>query len=73
MNIKKFSICLFLTLFIFIIDRVSKLYILNIADITGSVDIYISSYLNFYLIWNKGIAFGFFSFEEKYATIALKN
>ena len=64
MNIKKFSICLFLTLFIFIIDRVSKLYILNIADITGSVDIYISSYLNFYLIWNKGIAFGFFSFEE---------
>ena len=53
MNIKKFSICLFLTLFIFIIDRVSKLYILNIADITGSVDIYISSYLNFYLIWNK--------------------
>ena len=64
MNIKKFSIFLFLTLFIFIIDRVSKLYILNIADITGSVDIYISSYLNFYLIWNKGIAFGFFSFEE---------
>jgi len=64
MNIKKFSICLFLTLFIFIIDRVSKLYILNIADITGNVDIYISSYLNFYLIWNKGIAFGFFSFEE---------
>ncbi len=64
MNIKKFSICLFLTLFIFIIDRISKLYILNIADITGSVDIYISSYLNFYLIWNKGIAFGFFSFEE---------
>ena len=64
MNIKKFSICLFLTLFIFIIDRVSKLYILNIADITGSVDIYISSYLNFYLIWNKGIAFGLFSFEE---------
>ena len=64
MNIKKFSICLFLTLFIFIIDRISKLYILNIADITGNVDIYISSYLNFYLIWNKGIAFGFFSFEE---------
>ena len=62
MNIKKFSICLFLTLFIFIIDRISKLYILNIADITGSVDIYISSYLNFYLIWNKGIAFGLFFF-----------
>ena len=66
MNIKKFSICLFLTLFIFIIDRVSKLYILNIADITGSVDIYISSYLNFYLIWNKGIAFGILSFEENF-------
>ena len=28
------------------------------------MDIYISEYLNLYLIWNKGIAFGLLSFEE---------
>ncbi len=45
-------------------DRLSKIYILKIAESEAKVDIYINSYLNFYLIWNKGIAFGFFSFEE---------
>jgi signal peptidase II len=27
---------------------------------------YINQYLNFFLIWNKGIAFGLFSFEESF-------
>ena len=45
-------------------DRVSKIYILKIAELENKVDIYITQYLNFYLIWNKGIAFGLFSFEE---------
>jgi len=49
---------------IFFADRVSKIYIINIAEIRNFVDIYITSYLNFFLIWNKGIAFGLFSFEE---------
>ena len=42
----------------------TKIYIINIAEIQNFVDIYITSYLNFFLIWNKGIAFGLFSFEE---------
>ena len=45
-------------------DRFFKIYILKIAELESNVDIYINSYLNFYLIWNKGIAFGLFSFEE---------
>ena len=45
-------------------DRLSKIYILKIAESEANVDIYINPYLNFYLIWNKGIAFGLFSFEE---------
>ena len=45
-------------------DRVSKNYILNIAAINSTVDIYVNSYLNLYLIWNKGIAFGLFSFNN---------
>ena len=51
---------------IFLADRVSKFYILKIADTESLVDIYVNSYLNFYLIWNKGIAFGLFSFDEHY-------
>ena len=49
---------------IFCIDRISKNYILKIAEQESLVDIYINPYLNFYLIWNKGIAFGLFSFDQ---------
>ena len=51
---------------IFLIDRLSKIYILKIAETENVVDIYVNPYLNFYLIWNKGIAFGLFSFNESF-------
>jgi len=63
-NFKKFFLHSFLTTLIFILDRLSKLYIIKIAETNNTVDIYLSSYLNLYLIWNKGIAFGLFSFEQ---------
>ena len=34
------------------------------AEINNTLDIYITSFLNFYLIWNKGIAFGLLSFDK---------
>ena len=49
---------------IFLADRLTKIYILKIAEVKNTVDIYINTYLNFYLIWNKGIAFGLFSMNE---------
>jgi len=49
---------------IFLIDRISKFYILKLAEVEGSVDIYIAPYLNFFLIWNKGVAFGLFAANE---------
>ena len=49
---------------IFLIDRISKIYILKISELESSVNIYVTQYVNFYLIWNKGIAFGLFSFNE---------
>ena len=54
-------------------DRISKIYILKIAQVEGAVDIYLTTYLNFYLIWNKGVAFGLLSFEKNYVynTISL--
>ena len=63
-NIKK-NLNYFLIIFlIFVSDRLSKMYIINLAELKSSVDIYINSYLNFYLIWNKGIAFGMLSFDH---------
>ena len=63
-NLKNFLINGTIVLIIFFVDRFSKIYILKVAELENKVDIYISEYLNFYLIWNKGIAFGLFSFEE---------
>ena len=64
-NFKKILQDFGIILTIFLVDRFSKIYIIKIAETKGLVDIYINSYLNFYLIWNKGIAFGLFSFNEK--------
>ena len=58
---------------IFLIDRLTKIYILKLAETENTVDVYLTSYLNLYLIWNKGIAFGLLSMNESmiYNTITL--
>ena len=61
---KKLLLEIVTVLLIFLADRASKIYILRIAEVESVVDIYVNPYLNFYLIWNKGIAFGLFSFNE---------
>ena len=61
---KKIFIYIALVLFVFAIDRISKSIILNILDDTGNVDIYVNSFFSLFLIWNKGIGFGLFSFDE---------
>ena len=63
-NFKKFFLYSVIIILIFILDRFSKVYILNLAETNNLVDIYVAPFLNLYLIWNKGIAFGLFSFEQ---------
>ena len=63
-NFKTIFFYFFLVLTIFLLDRISKLYILNLAEIEPQVDIYINSVLNLYLIWNTGIGFGFLSSDQ---------
>ena len=63
-NLKNFYLNLLIILIVFIFDRTTKLYILKLAEVENSVDLYITSYLNLFLIWNKGIAFGLFSIDE---------
>ena len=65
-NFKKKISNFIIVLVIFLTDRLSKIYILRIAELENTVDIYVTQYLNFYLIWNKGIAFGLFSFNESF-------
>jgi len=65
-NFKEIFKNLLIILIIFILDRLSKIYILKLAELEKSLDIYLTPYLNLYLIWNKGIAFGLFSFNETY-------
>ncbi len=48
-------------IFIFIIDRISKIYLLNLHEKGTDVDFYIFPFLNIYLAWNTGIGFGLFS------------
>jgi len=63
-NLKKILLNFVIITIIFFTDRISKIYILKIAEQENLVDIYLTPYLNFYLIWNNGIAFGLFSFNE---------
>ena len=62
---QSFTINLSVTLFIFLIDRISKIYIINLDKKSLGSEIFYSKYLNISLIWNEGIAFGLFSFSEK--------
>ena len=63
-NKKKFIHSSLIILIIFFLDRLSKIYILSILKVNGSVDIFVTKYLNIYLIWNEGIAFGLLSFDQ---------
>ena len=43
-NVKKIAISISIIILIFLLDRVSKILILNILEETGKVDIYINSF-----------------------------
>ena len=65
-NYKKILLDLVFIIILFLIDRISKIYILKLAELNNAVDIYITPYLNLYLIWNKGVAFGLISFDDQF-------
>ena len=51
---------------IFLLDRISKILIINISEEIKNNEIYQSEFINFQLIWNEGIAFGLLSFENDF-------
>ena len=63
--LKKHLVDFFIIIFIFFIDRVSKLFIISSPETYEQYGVSVTSFLNFNLIWNEGIAFGLFSFDDK--------
>ena len=48
---------------VFILDRIVKMYLINLQNEGTDIDFYILSFLNIYLVWNTGIGFGLISSE----------
>ena len=61
---KNFYISLSIVTLIYFLDRLSKLFVIQLDKSNLGSEIFSSAYLNIVLIWNKGIAFGLFSFDE---------
>ena len=64
LSVKKIIVYFLILVTIFFLDRVSKLYILNIFEKENVVDIYVNNFLNIILVWNSGIGFGLLSFDS---------
>ena len=61
-NVIDFSIIFF----IFLLDRFSKYFIIKLSNPIDEINIQINFFINFNLIWNKGIGFGLLSFDHNF-------
>ena len=64
-KVNKFLLNLIFVITLFFIDRFSKIYIIELSEKTNVTEIYLTSFLNSYLVWNSGIAFGLFSLSSE--------
>ena len=62
---KSFLINISFIFLIFLLDRVSKIYVINLDKKLLGSEIFSSKFLNISLIWNEGIAFGLLSFDQE--------
>ena len=64
-KVYKFLVNSLFVLILFCIDRFSKIYVIELAKKTEITEVYLTSFLNSYLVWNTGIAFGLFSLSNE--------
>ena len=64
--VKKHIFSIILITSIFLLDRISKIIILNLETIYGTNSYSLTSFINFELIWNDGIAFGLLSLDNEF-------
>ena len=67
MTKKQFILNSIIIFFIFFLDRISKIYIINLFENENIVDITISPFLNLILVWNSGIGFGLLQLDQTFA------
>ena len=66
MNLKRFFFSdILIVLIIFLLDRISKLYVIHLDSTLLNSKIITSKFINIQLIWNEGVAFGLLAFNEK--------
>jgi len=63
---KNFYISFSIVAVIYFLDRLTKIFIIQLDKNSLGSDIFNSAYLNIVLIWNNGIAFGLLSFNESH-------
>ena len=61
---KNFYISFLIVISIFIIDRISKIYVIFLEKKNNISEIFLSKFLNIHLVWNEGIAFGLLSAND---------
>ena len=62
---KSFIISSLLVFSTFLLDRLSKIYVIFLDNKFFGSQIFSSKFLNLHLIWNEGIAFGLLSFQQE--------
>ncbi len=55
---------IFIILLVFLLDRISKIYVINLFEETQFNEIYLFEFINIYFVWNEGIAFGLLNFNN---------
>ena len=61
---KSFFLKFLIILSVFFADQLSKYYVVSNFQ-NQEIEIHLTSFLNIYLIWNNGIAFGLLGFEDE--------
>ena len=55
---------IFIILLVFLLDRISKIYVINLFEETQFNEIYLFEFINIYFVWNEGIAFSLLNFDN---------
>tara|TARA_B100000900_G_C20547764_1_gene703325 strand:- start:903 stop:1391 length:489 start_codon:yes stop_codon:yes gene_type:complete len=63
---KKYLTHILIIFIIFSVDRLSKIYVINLSEDLSSLNITITSFLNIILVWNSGIGFGLFQLDQDF-------
>jgi signal peptidase II len=64
-NQKKYLIKFIIISTIFLLDRISKVYVLNLFNNEQVKELTLNNFLNLHLIWNEGVAFGLLNFDNR--------